>query len=123
MNSNPYPLDLKNPKNWVISKIISFQCKKNPDFEIIEFTNGQKWTYKKMYSLALKNSNYINELEIKKEDSIMVMIDCPKKFIPLWLGAALLGVKFIAINTSLRGNALAHQVTLANPKVIFFFPQ
>ena len=119
MKNNLSNLDLKNPKNWVLSKIISFQCKKNPDFEIIEFTNGQKWTYKKMYSLALKASNYINELEIKKKDGIMVMIDCPKKFIPLWLGAALLGVKFIAINTSLRGNVLAHQITLANPKVIF----
>ena len=74
MKKNLSNLDLKNPKNWVLSKIISFQCKQNPDFEIIEFINGQKWTYKKMYSLALKASNYINELEIKKKDGIMVMI-------------------------------------------------
>ena len=31
-------LDLKNPKSWVVSKIISNQCKQYPKFEIIEFT-------------------------------------------------------------------------------------
>ena len=119
MKKNISNIDLKNPKNWVLSKIICSQYKQHPDFEIIEFTNGQKWTYKKMYTLALKASNYINELGVKKEESITVMVDCPKKFIPLWLGAALLGVKFTAINTSLRGDVLAHQIKLATPKAIF----
>ena len=39
-------LNLEDPKDWVLSKIICNQCNQNPDFEIIEFVNGQKWTYK-----------------------------------------------------------------------------
>ena len=38
-------LNLKDPKDWVLSKIIFNQCNQNPNFEIVEFVNGQKWTY------------------------------------------------------------------------------
>ena len=47
------------------------------------------------------------------------MIDDPKKFIPLWIGAAFLGVTFVAINTSLKGDVLAHQIKMSSPKIIF----
>ena len=97
-------LDLKNPNNWVVSKIISNQCIQNPKFEIIEFTDQEIWTFKDLYSLSLKASNIINRLGLIKNESIVVMIDDPKKFIPLWIGAAFLGVKFVAINTSLKGD-------------------
>ena len=76
-------LDLKNPKSWVVSKIISNQCKQYPKFEIIEFTDQEIWTFKDLYSLSLKASNIINKLCVKKNESIVVMIDDPKKFIPL----------------------------------------
>ena len=62
MKKKIFNLNLKNPKDWVLSKIICNQCNQNPDFEIIEFVNGQKWTYKKMYSLSLKASYHINKL-------------------------------------------------------------
>ena len=68
MRNNILNLDLKNPKNWIISKIIISQYKKNPDFEIIEFIDGEKWTYKKLYNKSLEASYYINELGIKKND-------------------------------------------------------
>ena len=112
-------LDLKNPKSWVVSKIISNQCKQYPKFEIIEFTDQEIWTFKDLYSLSLKASNIINKLCVKKDESIVVMIDDPKKFIPLWIGAAFLGVTFVAINTSLKGDVLAHQIKMSSPKIIF----
>ena len=112
-------LDLKNPNNWVVSKIISNQCIQNPKFEIIEFIDQEIWTFKDLYSLSLKASNIINRLGLIKNESIVVMIDDPKKFIPLWIGAAFLGVKFVAINTSLKGDVLAHQIKMSSAKIIF----
>ena len=112
-------LNLKDPKDWVLPKIICNQCNQNPNFEIIEFVNGQKWTYKQMYTLSLKASYYINKLGIKKKEAIMVMVDNPEVFIPLWIGSAFLGIQFIAINTSLRGSVLAHQIEMASPMAIF----
>ena len=116
-NNLLYP-NLKEHKNWVISKIIRNNCKKNPDLEIIEFTDGEKWKYKKIYSLALKAAKSLHELGIQKEDGVLVMVDSPKIFIPLWIGSAFLGAKFIAINTALRGNVLCHQIKLSSPKTI-----
>ena len=111
-------LDLNNPKNWIISKIIVNQCKQNPKFEVIEFMDGKKWTLSDMYSRASKAAHLINALGVKKGEVILVMIDDPKKFIPLWLGAAFLGIIFVAINTSLKGDVLSHQIKMSSPKVI-----
>ena len=72
-----------------------------------------------MYSLSLKASYHINKLGIKKKEAIMVMVDNPEVLIPLWIGSAFLGIQFIAINTSLRGSVLAHQIEIASPKAIF----
>lgn len=118
MREKTLNLDLEKPKNWVISKIISNQCKKYPKFEAIEFTDGQKWTLSDLYSLALKASYNIHNLGVKKNDIILVMIDDPQKFIPLWIGSTFLGVTFVAINTSLRGDVLSHQIRMSSPKVI-----
>ncbi len=112
-------LNLEKPENWVISKIISNQCKNYPDFEIIEFIDQEKWKFKDLYSLSLKASHNINQLNVKKNETIVVIIDNPKMFIPIWIGSALLGVTFVAINTALRGEVLLHQIRMSSPKVIY----
>ena len=103
MKKNISNLDFKNPENWVISEIIAYQCKKYPEFEIIKYLDGESWTYKKLYIHALQAANLINSLGVKKGDVVLAIIDNPKKFIPLWIGASFLGVIFVAINPSLKG--------------------
>ena len=76
-------IDLNEPKNWVISKIIFDKCKKEPKFEIIEFTDGSKWTYHDLCSFTLKAANQLHEIGVKKGENIVVIIDNPKKFIPI----------------------------------------
>ena len=118
MKKNVRNIDLSEPKNWVISKLIFNQCKKDPKFEIIEFTDGCKWTYHNLWSFTLKAANQLNKIGAKKGENIVVIIDNPKKFIPLWLAASFLGMIFIPINTGLRGDVLEHQIKISSPKII-----
>ena len=59
MNTSQPSLRLEKPENWIISKIILNQFKSNPDFEIIEFVDHEKWTFKELISLGLKVSDNI----------------------------------------------------------------
>ena len=62
-------------------------------------------------------AHFLNELNLKKNDSVLVIINDPKKFIPIWVGSSFLSLKFVAINTALR-SVLRHQITMSSAKVI-----
>ena len=118
MKNESVNLNLEKPENWVISRIIKNQCKVNRNFQIIEFIDKEIWTYDDLFSLGLKAAHFLNELNLKKNDSVLVMINDPKKFIPIWVGSSFLSLKFVAINTALRGSVLLHQITMSSAKVI-----
>ena len=118
MKNESVSLNLKKPENWVISRIIKNKCKVNRNFQIIEFIDKEIWTYDDLFSLGLKAAHILNDLNLKKNDPVLVMINDPKKFIPIWVGSSFLGLKFVAINTALRGSVLLHQITMSSAKVI-----
>ena len=111
-------LNLNDHKNWIISDLILNQAKKFPKFNIIEFIDNEKWTYEDILSKGLKASFRLKKNGLTNGDSIVVMIDNPKVFIPIWLGASFLGITFVALNTALRGDVLRHQIEIAKPKLI-----
>ena len=118
MKNESVRLNLEKPENWVISRIIKNKCKVNRNFQIIEFIDKEIWTYDDLFSLGLKAAHFLNDLNLKKNDPVLVMINDPKKFIPIWVGSSFLGLKFVAINTALRGSVLLHQITMSSAKVI-----
>ena len=105
-------LKLNDHKNWIISDLILKQAKKFPKFNIIEFIDNEKWTYEDILSKGLKASFRLKKNGLTNGDSIVVMIDNPKVFIPIWLGACFLGITFVALNTALRGDVLKHQIEI-----------
>ena len=111
-------LKLNDHKNWIISDLILKQAKKFPKFNIIEFIDNEKWTYEDILSKGLKASFRLKKNGLTNGDSIVVMIDNPKVFIPIWLGACFLGITFVALNTALRGDVLKHQIEISKPKLI-----
>ena len=118
MSNSLKELHLNDHKNWIISDLILKQAKKFPKFNIIEFIDNEKWTYEDILSKGLKASFRLKKNGITNGDSIVVMIDNPKVFIPIWLGACFLGITFVALNTALRGDVLKHQIEISKPKLI-----
>ena len=82
-------LKLNDHKNWIISDLILKQAKKFPKFNIIEFIDNEKWTYEDILSKGLKASFRLKKNGLTNGDTIVVMIDNPKVFIPIWIGCLL----------------------------------
>ena len=101
-------LKLNDHKNWIISDLILKQAKKFTKFNIIEFVDNEKWTYEDILSKGLKASFRLKKNGLTNGDSIVVMIDNPKVFIPIWLGASFLGITFVALNSALRAVSYTH---------------
>ena len=93
MSNSLHELKLNDHKNWIISDLILKQAKKFSKFNIIEFIDKEKWTYEDILSKGLKASFRLKKNGLTNGDSIVVMIDNPKVFIPIWLGACFLGIR------------------------------
>ena len=106
----------QNPDNWRISEIILDQCKKYPNREIIEFINGPKWNFHDLKIKSLEKAKILKEVGLNEGDNLTVLIEDPKEFILYWIAFSFIGVMFVSINTSIKGNVLLHQIKTSKSK-------
>ena len=118
-SQNPYLYPkIDNSDNWLISEIFLTQCSNHPEKKIISFVNGPEWTFHELKIKVYEKANILKGLNLNLGDTITVMIDDPKEFIPYWLASSLVGVMFVALNTALRGSVLVHQIKVAKSKFV-----
>lgn len=117
--SNPYIFSkLSNPDHWLISEIILTQCSMYPERKIISFIDGFEWTFNDLKIKSLEKAHILKKLDIKPGDTLTVMIDDPKEFIPYWIASSFLGVMFVALNTALKGSVLLHQISISKANYV-----
>ena len=117
--SNPYIFSkLSNPDHWLISEIILTQCSMYPERKIISFIDGFEWTFNDLKIKSLEKAHILKKLDIKPGDTLTVMIDDPKEFIPYWIASSFLGVMFVALNTALKGSVLLHQISISKSNYV-----
>ena len=102
-----------DPQAWVIPQIILSQAKRQPKRVAIHFINGPDWTYQEVLDQALHGAGWLKAQGITADSAVALMADDPQTFCQCWLGLAMLGATMVAINTSVRGDPLRHQLTLA----------
>ncbi len=111
-------INFNTPENWTISDIVGQQAIENKDRIAIEFLSGSVWTYSCCLKFAFEAAGKIKTLGIKKDEALAVMTESAERFIYFWLGAAILGVRLVALNTGLRGNVLSHQLRQSESKLV-----
>ena len=117
--SNPYIFSkLSNPDHWSISEIILTQCSMYPERKTISFIDGLEWTFNDLKIKSLEKAHILKKLDIKPGDTLTVMIDDPKEFIPYWIASSFLGVMFVALNTALKGSVLLHQISISKSNYV-----
>jgi len=62
---------------------------------------------------ALKSAAWLKQQGVTTQTRVALMCDDPITFCRCWLGLAMLGATMVAINTSVRGEPLRHQLALA----------
>ncbi|MGB1009590.1 MAG: AMP-binding protein [Thiolinea sp.] len=112
-----------NPQSWVISRIVQEQAKKHPKRTAIRFINGPEWTFAKLRTEALQTAGWLQQQGVNTGTRVALMCDDPVTFCRCWLGLAMLGATMVAINTSVRGEPLRHQLALAEVSHVIADPE
>ena len=89
------------------------QAEKFPDKTAIEYIDGESWTFKDCRQQGLLAAADLKNSGVKTGDNVALLIDSPDFFTRYWLGLSFIGATMIAINTSMRGKLLRHQLDLS----------
>ena len=104
---------LNDPQTWVIAQIVLEQAKEHPHRTAIKFIGGPEWSFAELKNEALKSAAWLQQQGVTTQTRVALMCDDPMTFCRCWLGLAMLGATMVAINTSVRGEPLRHQLALA----------
>lgn len=105
---------IENPHDWVIRGLIEKQARKDPNRIAIEFVDATTWTYKDCIDQALSSAACLQSAGVSQGDCVAVMVSDPVDFCRQWLGLTFNGITMVAINTSMQGASLAHQLAIAS---------
>ena len=114
----PTSFNIDNPLHWTISRVVLAQAEQLPDKVAIEFINGDSWTFKDCRQQGLLAAAELKTAGVKICDNVALMIDSPIHFTRYWLGLSFIGATMVAINTSMRGNSLKHQLELSESQFL-----
>ena len=102
----------ETPENWTITHILF--SNENPHSVAIEFVDGESLTIAELRTEALHYAGILKAQGVKTGDHVAIMADSPRFFCRYWLGITLLGATAVALNTSMQGVPLQHQLNVAN---------
>lgn len=100
----------------VLGELIQGRVKRNRDKIFLRFKDLNV-TYEEIDLFSNRCAHAFQNLGIKKEDKVSIMLpNCPE-FIYIWFGLAKIGAVEVPVNTSYRGEFLRHIVDQSDSKV------
>lgn len=100
------------------TRLVLAQAKKHKDKIAIEFINGSVWTFADCETHARVAAARLKAIGINAAENVAVMVDSPEAFCRYWLGLNFIGATMVAINTSMRGATLKHQLVVSNCRFV-----
>ena len=110
--------DSADPSQWTIANVVRTQADRFDDKTAIVFITGSEWTFRDCEQQALLAAGLLRASGINPGDNVALMVDSPEDFCRHWLGLSFLGATMVAINTSMRGTTLKHQLDISNCRLI-----
>lgn len=117
MNSTDY-FDLDDPLQWTTTRLVLAQAKNLKDKIAIDFINGPVWTFANCEFHARAAAARLKAMGIHAGEKVAVMVNAPEDFCRYWLGLNFIGATMVAINTSMRGATLKHQLVLSECRFV-----
>lgn len=110
--------NLNNPSHWAIARVVIAQAREHANRIAIEFIDHSQWTFADCKQQALIAASRLKAAGVSKQDNVALMVDSPVEFCRYWLGLSFLGATMVAINTSMRGSTLKHQLELSDSQFV-----
>lgn len=105
--------DLEQPASWTISNIVQCQADLLENKTAIHFINGPTWSFRDCYSQACIAAGILKSIGVTEGDKVALMVHSAEDFCRYWLGMSFVGATMVAINTSMRGEPLKHQLDIS----------
>lgn len=106
-------------KNWSMPDIFHEMVLKHPKKDCFLFED-EKWSFLQVEEYSLRVSAVLKSKNIKRGDTVGVMIgNCPE-MPAIWIGATRIGAICPLINTNQTGNTLLHSINIANCDAVVY---
>ena len=106
---------VKPDKNITIVDIVEPIAREKPN-NIAMLCLDQTVTYRQMDETANRYAHWALSLHIKRGDVVVLFMENRPEYVMAWYGLIKIGAVIAWINTNLRGQALAHSITIANAR-------
>ncbi len=94
------------------------QAQQHAQRTAIEFIDDTHWTFADCKHHALVAAKQLQSCGVTTGDNVALLVDSPLDFCRYWLGLSFLGATMVAINTSMRGAPLKHQIDISDSQFL-----
>ena len=102
----------------VLGPLLDHWAATTPERIFAVFEDGEQWTWAQTRTKVLATAQALRQLGIKQGDSVGVWLPNGKTMVLVWFATNYLGARYCPINTSFRGNLLAHVISNAGAQVL-----
>ena len=102
----------------VLGPLLDHWAATTPERIFAMFEDGEQWTWAQTRTKVLATAQALRQLGIKQGDSVGVWLPNGKTMVLVWFATNYLGARYCPINTSFRGNLLAHVISNAGAQVL-----
>lgn len=107
----------------VLAPLLDHWAATTPDRVFAIFEDGEQWTWARTRDEVCSAAQSLRQLGVGKGDSVAVWLPNGKTMFVTWFAISYLGAVYCPINTSFRGNLLAHVVCNSGAKLMVCHPQ
>jgi len=102
----------------VLAPLLDHWAATTPQRVFAVFEDGEQWAWQETRQRVLATAQALRQLGVGQGDSVGVWLPNGKTMLLVWFAANYLGAVYCPINTSFRGNLLAHVVRNAGAKIL-----
>lgn len=102
----------------VLAPLLDYWASTTPERVFAIFEDGEQWTWTETRAKVLATAQGLRQLGVCQGDSVSVWLPNGKAMFLVWFAANYLGALFCPINTSFRGNLLAHVIRNSGAKLL-----
>ena len=107
------------PRNQVVVRdLVDRWNRECPEKVFAVLDDGSTWTYAELRRLVLQTALGLQQQGVKQGDHVIVWMPNTPANVRLFLALNYLGAVYVGINTSYRGNLLAHVVNISDARLI-----
>lgn len=113
---------LPDPEQIVVARVLARRAREHPDRVFAVFDDGSQWTYSDTARHARHMAAVLAQQGVRPGDTVLSWQPNGADALTTWMASNWLGAIYVPMNTSYRGQLLAHVLATSRAKVMVAHP-